>query len=185
MRISWKNIHPWQEIHHAPAAGAEEQLPGLVTRLEAQSGAGQESGAPRPVQGELAQCLSPRRPASGQEEYCGPARWQLSKLSAELVLCCLNISLSGGFTKSGNPVLIFPDKAGFSSVSEGDLLILLKYFISVVPRAEQVEKNYLRKLLRFFDLSNVWRLMKFSKVAPGIALLTWLSHQKSLRWIHS
>ena len=49
------------------------------------------------------------------------------------------ISLPGGFTKSGNPVLIFPDKAGFSSVSEGDLLILLKYFISVVPGREQVK----------------------------------------------
>ena len=40
-------------------------------------------------------------------------------------------------------MLIFPDKAGFSSVSEGDLLILLKYFISVVPRAEQVQENIL------------------------------------------
>ena len=61
--------------------------------------------------------------------------------SACLTLCWVIkiISLSGGFTKSGNPVLIFPDKAGFPSVSEGDLLILLKYFISVVPRAEQVQ----------------------------------------------
>ena len=49
------------------------------------------------------------------------------------------VSLPGGFTKSGNPVLIFSDKAGFSSVSEGDLLILLKYFISVVPGREQVQ----------------------------------------------
>ena len=40
-------------------------------------------------------------------------------------------------------MLIFPDKAGFSTVSEGDLLILLKYFISVVPRAEQVNISYL------------------------------------------
>lgn len=48
------------------------------------------------------------------------------------------VGLPGGFTKSGNPLLFFPDKAGFSNVSEGDLHLLLKYFISVVPRAEQV-----------------------------------------------
>ena len=35
-------------------------------------------------------------------------------------------------------MLIFNEKAGFSCVSEGDLHLLLKYFISVVPRAEQV-----------------------------------------------
>ena len=48
------------------------------------------------------------------------------------------VGLPGGFTKSGNPLLFFPDKAGFSNVSEGDLHLLLKYFISVVPRADQV-----------------------------------------------
>ena len=48
------------------------------------------------------------------------------------------VGLPGGFTKSGNPLLFFPDKAGFSSVSEGDLHLLLKYFISVVPRSNQV-----------------------------------------------
>jgi len=48
-----------------------------------------------------------------------------------------SVGLPGGFTKSGNPLLFFPDKAGFSNVSEGDLHLLLKYFISVVPRADQ------------------------------------------------
>jgi len=51
------------------------------------------------------------------------------------------VGLPGGFTKSGNPVLIFQDKAGFSNVSEGDLHLLLKYFISVVPRPERAEQS--------------------------------------------
>ena len=49
-----------------------------------------------------------------------------------------NQQFAGGVTRSGNPSLIFPDKAGFSNVTEGDLHLLLKYFISVVPKAEQV-----------------------------------------------
>ena len=48
------------------------------------------------------------------------------------------VGLPGGFTKSGNPLLIFPDRAATGAVSEGDLHLLLKYFISVVPRADQV-----------------------------------------------
>ena len=55
------------------------------------------------------------------------------------------VGLPGGFTKSGNPLLFFPDKAGFSNVSEGDLHLLLKYFISVVLRADQV--LYLSRIL--------------------------------------
>ena len=70
------------------------------------------------------------------------------------------VGLPGGFTKSGNPVLIFPDKAGFSSVTEGDLHLLLKYFISVVPKAEQVRKC----------LPNSFVKLKYFQ-SPGFALV--------------
>ena len=63
----------------------------------------------------------------------GPGQISLSELDTEI--------FAGGFTKSGNPLLILPDKAGFSNVTEGDLHLLLKYFISVVPKAEQVCKK--------------------------------------------
>ena len=58
----------------------------------------------------------------------------------EYKFSCYFLIFAGGFTKSGNPVLIFQDKAGFSHVSEGDLHLLLKYFISVVPRPERAEQ---------------------------------------------
>ena len=125
-----------QEVCHTAALAPEEQLPRLVTRLQAESGA--RPGDLGPVQGELSQRVSPWCPASGQKKHCGPARF-VKTFRQTLYGVVKIISLSGGFTKSGNPVLIFPDKAGFPSVSEGDLLILLKYFISVVPRAEQVQ----------------------------------------------
>lgn len=57
------------------------------------------------------------------------------------------VGLPGGFTKSGHPLLVFPDikessvppPSGVSSnVTESDLHLLLKYYISVVPK---VEKN--------------------------------------------
>jgi len=47
------------------------------------------------------------------------------------------IGLPGGFTKSGHPLLMFPDNYRFNEVLESDLHLLLKYYISVVPRAEQ------------------------------------------------
>jgi len=46
--------------------------------------------------------------------------------------------LPGGFTKSGHPLLMFPDNYRFHEVLESDLHLLLKYYISVVPRAEQM-----------------------------------------------
>ena len=46
--------------------------------------------------------------------------------------------ISGGFTKSGHPLLIFPDNYRFDEVLESNLHLLIKYYISVVPRAEQV-----------------------------------------------
>merc|ERR1719206_398866 len=48
------------------------------------------------------------------------------------------VGLPGCFTKSGHPLLIFPDNYRFHEVLESDLHLLLKYYISVVPRAEQM-----------------------------------------------
>ena len=62
-----------QEVCHAAALAPEEQLPRLVTRLQAESGACPRD--PGPVQGELSQRVSPWCPASGQKEHCGPARF--------------------------------------------------------------------------------------------------------------
>ena len=50
------------------------------------------------------------------------------------------VGLPGGFTKTGHPLLIFPDKNEFSHLNDSDLNILLQYYVSVVPRAEQVGK---------------------------------------------
>lgn len=47
------------------------------------------------------------------------------------------VGLPGGFTKSGHPLLIFPDTTKFTQIPDSDLLLLLKYYISVIPRNEQ------------------------------------------------
>ena len=101
-------------------------------------GVEEEPGAVRSLQGELYQRLSPRCSASRQKGNCWSARSRPNP-------SCQNLTVkifAGGFTKSGNPLLILPDKAGFSNVTEGDLHLLLKYFISVVPKAEQVTKSH-------------------------------------------
>ena len=48
------------------------------------------------------------------------------------------MSLPGGFTKTGSPLLVFPDKAQFNYLHVTDLHTLLQYYINVVPRSEQV-----------------------------------------------
>ena len=48
------------------------------------------------------------------------------------------VSLPGGFTKTGSPLLVFPDKAQFNYLHVTDLHTLLQYYINVVPRSEQV-----------------------------------------------
>ena len=101
-------------------------------------GVEKEPGAVRSLQRELYQRLSSRCSASRQEGNRRPPRSQPNPPSQNLTVKIF----AGGFTKSGNPLLILPDKAAFSSVTEGDLHLLLKYFISVVPKAEQVTKNH-------------------------------------------
>ena len=100
---------------------------------------------------------------------------------------------AGGFTKSGNPLLILPDKAGFSSVTEGDLHLLLKYFISVVPKAEQVttkcppEGSRLIKLCSLFRvLDLLWLLIEgaalYSKSRMSLTKLSCFFRLKSKRF---
>ena len=48
------------------------------------------------------------------------------------------MSLPGGFTKTGSPLLVFPDKSQFNYLHVTDLHTLLQYYINVVPRSEQV-----------------------------------------------
>ncbi len=55
---------------------------------------------------------------------------------AELVRMNL-VSVPSGFTKLGHPILYFPDTGLFPEVSESDLHLLFKYYLSVVPRTEQ------------------------------------------------
>ena len=117
----------------------------------------------------------------------------------ELLVCqvpakspCQNLTLkifAGGFTKSGNPLLILPDKAGFSNVTEGDLHLLLKYFISVVPKAEQVTKNHQKPIAKNFlfrVLALLWSLIEgaalYSKSRMSLTKLSCFFLLKSKRF---
>ena len=53
------------------------------------------------------------------------------------------VSLPGGFTKTGSPLLVFPDKAQFNYLHVTDLHTLLQYYINVVPRSEQVDTIFM------------------------------------------
>ena len=83
----------------------------------------------------------PRLPSQGiHTPYC----WhRASKLDIDLsiIISCVRedwVSLPGGFTKTGSPLLVFPDKSQFNYLHVTDLHTLLQYYINVVPRSEQV-----------------------------------------------
>ena len=144
-----------------------------------------EPGAVRSLQRELYQRLSSRCSASRQERNCRPARSQPNLPSQNLTVKIF----AGGFTKSGNPLLILPDKAGFSSVTEGDLHLLLKYFISVVPKAEQVTKNHQKPIAKNFlfrVLALLWSLIEgaalYSKSRMSLTKLSCFFLLKSKRF---
>ena len=63
------------------------------------------------------------------------------------------VNLPGGFTKTGSPLLIFPDKAQFNYLHVTDLHTLLQYYINVVPRSEQVAlfSSIRTRIMRFFS----------------------------------
>ena len=57
------------------------------------------------------------------------------------------VAVPSGFSKLGHPVLYFPDKQDdsaelLSSITESDLHLLFKYYLAVVPRAEQAPGQY-------------------------------------------
>ena len=51
------------------------------------------------------------------------------------------VAVPSGFSKLGNPLLYFPSDAEnhFLNVAESDLHLLFKYYLAVVPRAEQAQ----------------------------------------------
>ena len=48
------------------------------------------------------------------------------------------LGLPGGVTKTGCPLIFFPNTYRFNEVLESDLHLLLKYYVSIIPRTEQV-----------------------------------------------
>ena len=66
--------------------------------------------------------------------YYWLTRWDLPILQFTVS----NEWYSGGFTKSGHPLIIVPDNYLFFEVVESDLHLLLKYYISIIPMAKQV-----------------------------------------------
>ena len=48
------------------------------------------------------------------------------------------VGLPGGLTKSGSPIILFPNTYKFNEVLETDLQLLLKYYVSIIPRQDQV-----------------------------------------------
>ena len=60
------------------------------------------------------------------------------------------VSTPGGVTRSGHPLISFPDNHRWCEVLETELLLLLKYFYHITPKTEQVN---LKKKIYFFLLS--------------------------------
>ena len=48
------------------------------------------------------------------------------------------VSTPGGVTRSGHPLISFPDNHRWCEVLETELLLLLKYFYHITPKTEQV-----------------------------------------------
>ena len=53
------------------------------------------------------------------------------------------VGLPGGFTKSGHPLIVFPDSYRWFEVLETELHLLLKYYCHIIPRADQVCNDFL------------------------------------------
>ena len=171
-----------QEVRHAAAAAPEEQLPGLVTRVTAESRAPRPGDA-GPVQGELAQCVSPWCPASGQEEHCGPARCVKTFLRLpdfllsyknhffirglyEIRKSCSDISRQGRIpfrVRGRSPYSAQVFHISCSQGRAGTIQLCIKFNLASDLELLLLETN------------------EVLQIAPGIPLLTWLSHQRSLR----
>ena len=84
------------------------------------------------------------------------------------------VGVPSGFTKLGHPLLYFPDdpegQNGLLTMSEADLHLLFKYYLAVVPRAEQAPGFALIIDRRLADYSTNVR-MTFQKIVtlfPGL-----------------
>ena len=66
-------------------------------------------------------------------------------VKAESLIVCghfvTSSTFSGGFTRSGHPLIIFPDVYKWYEVLETELHLLLKYYCHIIPRAEQVRQT--------------------------------------------
>ena len=51
------------------------------------------------------------------------------------------VGLPGGLSKSANPIILFPNTYKFNEVLETDLQLLLKYYVSIIPRNDQVRQS--------------------------------------------
>lgn len=51
------------------------------------------------------------------------------------------VGLPGGLTKSGSPIILFPNTYKFNEALETDLQLLLKYYVSIIPRQDQVRSD--------------------------------------------
>ena len=81
--------------------------------------------------GSRATSRPPSRPGSR-------SRHQASDLSVNIKDCEALIrhgvvGLPGGLTKSGNPIILFPNTYKFNEVLETDLKLVLKYYVSIIP----------------------------------------------------
>ena len=48
------------------------------------------------------------------------------------------VGLPGGVTKTGCPIILFPNTYRFNDMLESDLNLLLQYYVSIIPRTEQM-----------------------------------------------
>ena len=108
----------------------------------------------------------------GQQSASGNANHVLLKDVGHLVRHNV-VGVPSGFTKLGHPLLYFPDdpegQNGLLTMSEADLHLLFKYYLAVVPRAEQAPGFALIIDRRLADFSTNVRVafQKIVTLFPG------------------
>ena len=93
--------------------------------------------------GSRAASRPPSRSGSRAASLSSNRRQQAAELSVNIKDCEALIrhgvvGLPGGLTKSGSPIILFPNTYKFNEVLETDLKLLLKYYVSIIPRQDQV-----------------------------------------------
>ena len=95
--------------------------------------------------GSRAASRPPSRPGSRAASLSSSRRQQSAELSVNIKDCEALIrhgvvGLPGGLTKSDSPIILFPNTYKFNEVLETDLQLLLKYYVSIIPRQDQVRR---------------------------------------------